>query len=88
MKALTIHATTEITYSRFRIALLSVPIPLDHLTWNVERGLASVTLPDNHDAERLARALEERGLEVCKEEPFDMHGFANDLLGGIGRGTE
>ncbi len=69
MNILTVHVTTEVELSKFNVALLTVPVPIESVTWDMERGLASVDLPEEYDQERLDHCLSERNLEVFTPEP-------------------
>lgn len=68
MKSLTVVATTEQAASRFRMALLRSAIPVDDLTHDVDRGLASVSLPEEYDVDRLAKCLAAVNLEIYEPE--------------------
>ena len=68
-KSITVIATTEQAASRFRMALLRSAIDPADLTHDIERGLASVSVPDDYDADRLARCLDAVALEVFEPKP-------------------
>ena len=92
MNSITVHAETELDVSHFKVALLTVPVPIDRVSYDVERGLASCDLPDQYDMVRLLRALDARGLkrfipgeEIEMEARGAFQQFIDGICGGRAR---